>query len=469
MSTPQREKFGQKGVSRVTVYRRPRKESPFVYMEWWPNGKRVARRMEVEGVPVQDWEVARQLARRIVRRLEEQAARSVWEAVSGNSALPSFMTEGISEVLAKGPVLASAQVNSQMMAVGISSTSGTMETLFERWLQAQEANIRMKGIAKRIWVETFGAKTIVGTLAPADVNEKVKEVAEEREWVTKTIVNRVAHLRMAIAFAQDQLEWKAPNPKQINIPETEDPDTMTLTYTDSEYNRLIDKALEILCTAETNETRHRQTDRQTLSYSEVLLVAAALAIIGIAARRIGQTVRMTLDRVSHTTRLQNVRALEFRFPRTTEKAKRHQDANWTLATVNELQHRREYQILMRLLNTPGVTSSGQLFPDISQGKSLLSKLGAGHISPAKMRKYLTKLETLAGVKSVDRRAFHGLKRYAVTRCKTEEELNLLSRVSNTSCPTLRRYHKKLGTFENRETRRAEDESLQRAIEEGDDG
>ena len=158
-----------------------------------------------------------------------------------------------------------------------------------------------------------------------------------------------------------------------------------------------------------------------------------------------------------------VEALEFRFPWSTEKAKEFKDAKHTIVRLNEVEHTLQFRIVNLLLQTRGVQESGLLFPSMPVGGTLGDKARSVSISQTSMRKYLRKVEDEAHVQSIPKRAYHGLKRLAVTRCESEEEMELIRRLSNTSREMVMSYHKRLGTFENQSTLKAQEESLRERL------
>ena len=465
------EKFGDKGRSRVTIFNRP-KVSPFIYIEWWKDGRRLTRRLTVNGAPVPDEEEARRVAREVARatvdKLEEKAKRDFWMSIAARPGdIPEAARELLSEFVSLPP--SPPQVGSPGVEVAASVLrSGTVEALFDRWLESQKKDKKTKRIAARQWKEALGPSTVLKTLTPDVVNRKALALSRSKGWADKTLANRVRHLQMALEYARSYLEWEGPNPKRIEVPELELPDTEHLTYSATEYDAILQTALEV---ARSGPSANGHEDVDSDAYPtacEALRVGAAVAITATFARRIEQTLSLTTTQVTKTKLLGNVDALEFSFPRPTEKAKRFKDAKNTVATLNRVQHPLEYRIVESLLTCRGVETSGLLFPSVPHGSSLSDKLPPVRVTQDTMREYLLKVEAAAAVPSVPKRAYHGLKRFSATQCETPDDLQHLAKLSNTSESTLLRYHKKLGTFVNRNTRRSEEERLRAELEENNE-
>ena len=452
-----REKYGEKGRSRVTVFTRP-DESPYVYIEWWSDGKRKVRRLDIQGVPVTNPRVARLVALVAVNRLEASYTEDFWKAMPSLPEISADVSRilGIPEDRDRPVAPAASQPG---------TASGTVGELFSRWYSMQEANLKKKSIARRHWEEAFDSETVVAGLRPADVNETIKLVAKKKEWSVKTIANYASILVMAFTYARDQLQWKGPAPDLIKVPKVKIPDTGALTYEESEYQDLLDVVLRVITRMKTE-----QLDRiERRNVDTCLLAGGALSICGTIARRVEQVISTEVGSVERRKLVvedNEINVLEFRFPLTSEKAERFQDADFTVAWISDLEHPKEYMILTALLDTKAVQESGLLFPSLPRIRSLDDSLPSASIAQNTIRRYLRQVETEAGVPSIKNRGFHGLKRLAATRCKTEEELELVALVSNTSMTMLERYHKKLGTFKNDHTRRTQLNSIRRQMGNG---
>ena len=430
-----RKKFGRKGVSRVTLY--TRKNSPFVYMEWWIGGRRQARRVTLEGIPIQDRRLAEEIALRTVERLESEARRDAWLALSSR---PQGVSPEVLELLTDGPGnsegLHAAARSELAVATG---SSGTVTEMFDRWMSIQDADMKGKRVSQKCWVHSLGPTTSVIQLTPDDINQAVKKTAEAKSWSPKSTHNRVQHLRMALTYAADDCGWTVPAASRVLLPDLEIPDTEHLTYSQEEYEAILRAALE----------------------RRELRLAVAVAIGGTHGRRIEQTLHVEAIQVERT-HLNGVPAYRIMYARLTEKARAFKDAKYTVAHINQLQHPLEFQAIEALTGTKAVVHSGLLFPSIPIGKSIDNHVPRRRVTQNTMRKYLRKAEARAGIAEIGGRAFHGLKRLAATRCKTEEELRLVSRISNTDYETLLRYHKQRGTFENAATKEAEAQALAKA-------
>lgn len=459
-----REKFGTKGVSRVTLFTRPG-ESPFIYIEWWRNGKRVTRRLECGGFPVDDVSVARALARETVQKLEDRAKEEFWMSMASK---PDLVPESVKRMLGipsarpgteRAPTLQSGiEIAAQAME------SATVGDVFDRWLAVQDADLKAKGISAKQWKAALGHTTLLASVTSGDLLEKVRQTSAARGWSDKTRWNKIQHLSMAMKYARDHLNLKAPDPDSLPFSKPELPDTEDVTYSSEDFDILLRTALDIAETEGSGYPGASCDSSTALTPSQAILVAGALSICGTFGRRIDQTRKMTTAKIEKVKMLGKIRGLEFQFPRETEKGARFKDAKFTVATINEKQHPLQYRAVEILLGTRGVQTSGLLFPSVPWGKSIQDKLSRRSVTQDTLRTYLRKLERTSGVEEVEDRAFHGLKRLAATRCETEKELELLVLTSNTSIDTLKNYHKKLGTFSNEITRQAQEESLRRAIE-----
>ena len=468
---PWRESFGQKGVSRVTIYNRP-KASPFISIEWWENGRRRGRRLEVNGRPIPDGKPGRDVARRIARdtvdKLEGKAVADLCISLAGRpEAIPEEARRLLADLVSMPPVPPSPY-SVGVAAAAATLNSGTVEELFDRWLEAQRNDRRLKAIAARQWKEALGGTTVLKTLTPAAVNERVRKLEKERQWSPKTTKNRVQHLRMALGFARSKLEWEAPNPDSVDVPEVGIPDTEELTYSPEEYDAILTTGYTVAEEGPTAIVAGDVDPELHPTAAQALLVVAAFAIAGTLARRLDQVLELRTAEVRETT-LIGVEAFEFDFPRGTEKASAFKDSKKTVATINRVEHPLQYRILATLLRTRGVKTSGLLFPSVPNGKSLSDKLKSVRVDQDTMREYLRKLEPLAEVSSIPRRAFHGLKRFSATQCETMEELEHLAKVSNTDLESLLVYHKRLGTFINRDTRASEERKLKAALKRNAEG
>ena len=465
MSKAWREKFGTKGVSRVTLFTRPG-ESPYIYIEWWRDGKRIARRLECDGVPVSDVSVARSVARETVEKLEDKVKEEFWMKMASK---PDLIPDSVKEMLGAPATSRRSEFarggGPGTEAAARVTNSGTVEDMFDRWMAVQEADMKAKTISVKQWKEALGCTTILSSLKPADLDDAVKKTTEKHKWAEKTRFNKIRHLRMALTYARNRMLLECPDPEELDCPKPNHPDTEALTYSDQDYDQLLSTALRIANSELPLGPETGSDGSEILTPSQALLVAGALSVCGTFGRRINQTRTMTTSGVKRVTLLKEIPGFEFQFPRATEKCARFQDAKYTVATLNATQHPLQYQAVERLLATPGVQTSGLLFPSVPYGKSIMDCLSPTFVGQDTLREYLRKLERVSGVEHVEGRAYHGLKRLAATRCKTMKELKTLSLTSNTALKTLEGYHKRLGTFSNVATRLAQEEALKKSLEE----
>ena len=230
------EKFGTKGISHVRLFSRPH-ASPFVWMEWYTDGARKTKRLTFEGSPLladsdEMRTIARDIARSCVRELEEDYKQAFFRSMarSAEGIRPEARALlGLNAGAEPLPNPGERRGDPGTCDAATATGSGTVADLLDRWLKREKRDLRQKGISVRNLKAAIGREIVLSTLVPDDIKDAIDVMARKRGWASSTRVRHQSHMRAALKYGENKLEWTVPDWDQIEVEERSDGNTDHLT------------------------------------------------------------------------------------------------------------------------------------------------------------------------------------------------------------------------------------------------
>lgn len=266
---------------------------------------------------------------------------------------------------------------------------------------------RTQANKKEFWLKAFKPGTPLNEFPPALVEERARVAARANKWTPRTEASYLVYLRDAFYYAQNKLKWigEEHNLSALTMPKG-DVDNAAITYTEQEMMLLLPACWE-------RDLR-----------------LAAVAEVAYATQRRLDAIR-TLPVTAYGRRLIDGEAFGvINFPGESDKA-----GKTSMAVLTEDAQRAVELLLQR----PAVRASGLMFP----AGELDAEKGPFTTQAAKtLNTWLHEAEVSAGVATVKGRAFHGMKRGAVTLAADETgDIALVGQQSGTTSATLEKVYR----------------------------
>lgn len=262
---------------------------------------------------------------------------------------------------------------------------------------------------RKMWLAALGPDMPLSKIHDALVVQKAREVAEVNEWSARRHARFLGYMREAFAFGANELKWLEPRQmltaaKGPKVRPRKDRD-----YSVEEVRALVKAARD----------PENNVDPR---------VQATLAIACMTGRRLNAI--RTLSAGAYTTRaikdeggIEQVGVLEF--PAETDKAREEGRA---------ILRGPLHEMVAHLASLPAVKASGKLFPAGDLNSTTKRRPFA---ADTWLTDQLHELEKLAKVPYIERRAWHGFKKFFATVV----EPTLASDQSGTDEATLRRHYR----------------------------
>lgn len=342
---------GEKGVNRIRVYER-RPGGP-ISVEWYDReGRHQQSLTRLSGVPLlADSEENRELAKELADRMAA-AQRRAREADQAHKLLGLPAPRTLGQLLQR------------------------YEDDHPDWSPGHK---RDQVVNRRYWEERIGADRLLTSISPSLAANIIETDAAriKKGFSPRTQEKRIRYLKDAFNYARRHLKW---------IDEKDDLAALKTPSTDGDskpYSR--EEVQKILLAS-------NRVDRRC---------AAAAYIAAVSGRR--------LDAI-RTLPASAYRAMDFEgepvgvisFPGETDKARRTGQVYFVGQAKEAIE---------RLLETPAVQATGNMFPsgDLEDPKPRKVR-----VSQNTLRDMLREAEELAGVESIEGRAYHGFKRRFAT-------------------------------------------------------
>lgn len=373
-----RYEVGTKGINLVKVYEREKEGA--LHVEYWvpgPDGKRKRRREGLansKGERVFDRGVAMAIADHMSDRQWDHAHATTKEEILG---IPMRRTiEGLLDEL--------------------------HEARSADWSRVHKTDQKR---LKTLWLATLGKDADLRTLNDALVAKKARDVAAAKKWSPRRHQRFLGYMREAFNFAADELKWLKPHDKL-----TAAKGPKVRARKDRDYS--VDEVQKLLAAA---IGPAKDVDPRT---------AAAVAIACMTGRRLNAI--RTLHADAYTTEKRNgeiVGVIEF--PAETDKA-REEGRAYLRGSLRE--------IVDQLAARSAVKASGKLFP---AGDLKSRAIRRPYAAATWLTDQLHELEATAKVDYIERRAYHGFKKFFATVV----EPHLAADQSGTDEATLRRHYR----------------------------
>lgn len=258
---------------------------------------------------------------------------------------------------------------------------------------------------KALWLATLGKDADLRKLNDALVARKAREVAEAKKWSPRRHQRFLGYMREAFNFATDELKWLDPRHKLTAAKGPKVRARKDRDYSIDEVQKLIAAAIDPA----------KEVDPR---------VAAAVAIAAMTGRRLGAIRTLSADAYTTATKDGEVVGV-IEFPAETDKA-REEGRAYLRSPLRE--------IVDRLADSPAVNATGKLFPS----GNLSTRTGKRtYAADTWLTDQLHELEALAKVPLIERRAYHGFKKFFATVV----EPHLAADQSGTDEATLRRWYR----------------------------
>lgn len=377
-----RYRVGRKGINLVKVYERDKGGA--LHLEVWvpgPDSVREKRRHVLtnsRGEKVYDREIAKEIADFMSDRQWEAAHATTVEEILGRP-VPRTLRDLLTEL------------------------HRTRESDWSPVHRKDQERLR------DLWLVTLKPDTQLAKINDALVMQKARDVAMANKWSARRHSRFLGYIREAFRFGAETLKWLEPKQMLTAVKGPKVRARKDRQYDVEEVRALLKAALD---PANTVDPR----------------VAAALAIACMTGRRLNAI--RTLPASAYTTRaikgeggIEQVGVIEF--PAETDKA-REEGRAFLRGPLKE--------VVDRLAAMPAVRASGKLFPSGDLSKPIKER-------PFSADTWLTdqlhELEATAGVPYVERRAWHGFKKFFATVV----EPSLAADQSGTDEATLRRWYR----------------------------
>lgn len=258
---------------------------------------------------------------------------------------------------------------------------------------------------KDLWLATLGRDADLRKLNDALIARKAREVAEAKKWSPRRHQRFLGYMREAFNFGVDELKWLKPHHKLTAAKGPKVRPRKDRDYSVEEVRKLVVAARD----------PEKNVDPR---------VAAAVAIAAMTGRRLGAIRTLSADAYTREIRGNELVGV-IEFPAETDKA-REEGRALIRSPLREF--------VDELADKPAVKASGKLFPS----GDLDGRTGARtYAADTWLTDRLHELEALAGVEYIERRAFHGFKKFFATVV----EPNLAADQSGTDETTLRRWYR----------------------------
>lgn len=373
-----RYEVGTKGINLVKVYERQKEGA--LHVEYWvpgPDARRERRRNVLTNSRGE-----RVFDRRVAMAIADRMSDRQWDA-------------------------AHATTKEELLGIPVRRT---LEALLDElhasrepdWSSVHRGDQRR---LKAIWLATLGKDTELRKINDALVARRAREVAEAREWSPRRHQRFLGYMREAFNFGADELKWLKPHHKLTAAKGPKVRARKDRDYSIDEVQKLIAAATDPA----------KEIDPR---------VAAAVAIAAMTGRRLGAIRTLSAD--AYTTAIKDGETVGvIEFPAETDKA-REEGRAYLRSPLRE--------IVDRLASTPAVKASGKLFPS---GDLNDRSARRPYASDTWLTDQLHELEALAGVEYIERRAYHGFKKFFATVV----EPHLAADQSGTDETTLRRWYR----------------------------
>lgn len=377
-----RYRVGRKGINLVKVYER--EAGGALHLEYWvpgPDAVRVKQRQVLRnsrGERVFDRELAKEIADHMSDRQWERAHATTME-----------------EILGRPPRRTLKQLLDELH-----------QTREHEWSRVHRIDQRR---LRDLWIKALDADMDLNRINDALVARKAREMAEAKRWSPRRHQRFLSYIREAFNFAADQLKWIEPRQKLTAAKGPKVRARKDRQYSVEEVRALLEAA---------NDPANNVDPRLT----------AAIAIACMTGRRINAI--RTLPASAFGTYGQRtdsgiVTVGVIEFPAETDKAREEGRALLLSPLLEPVQ---------RLADMPAVRASGKLFPAGDLHDRTVNRPFAADTWLTDM---LHELEAKAGVERIERRAFHGFKKFFATVV----EPYLAADQSGTDEATLRRWYR----------------------------
>lgn len=262
----------------------------------------------------------------------------------------------------------------------------TLGELLKEYHAAKEArwsyhHDRTQRKIRDYWLDALGRDARIDEVTERIAERLIHAEAARSKWKPRTIGKHLKYLQAAFNFAVKKLKWLPPE-KALTALEIPAPRGESRAYTRAEARKLLPKAVK-----------------------RDLRCGAAAWIAYDTGRRINAIRTLTVDAFSKVDAQHGVIA----FPGATDKAR--------MAGVAVLSPEAT-RVVERLMQTPAVKASGKLFPSGDLNDPAAKRFT---VSDGQLTDWLHEAEEAAGVPTIHRRAYHGLKRRYATDSKFDRE------------------------------------------------
>lgn len=202
---------GHKGISRVTIYRR--NNAPGIYIKWTDDDGRHRRSLKkIVGHPVTDWELAKEIARRLSSAQEKRRNQDAATAL------------GLSVPRTLGELL-----------------SRRHEDLSGRW---SEKYTKSRKRRKTFWLDALGADAELSTVSPAAVERIAREAQEKRKLSDRWRQDVLRYIVDSFTYAEKKLKWidARHNLSAVDIPSAKG---TSKAYTMAEVRKILPKLWKV--------------------------------------------------------------------------------------------------------------------------------------------------------------------------------------------------------------------------------